>query len=144
MDAFHCVIQAGSEHWKRSEESVRIGDMKVPTLLPIRSKPKFSTSFESAIEAMSQLPRMFVELDGSFVWVIDDAERRFQLDGTLCDGGSQLQHLELKGTSDAKALDDILQTLDWPVQSVMFQWVQLGTYLPEREFRRLLVEDRAK
>ena len=37
---------------------------------------KFDCSFEQVTAALEELPRMFLEPDGSFVWVIEDGESR--------------------------------------------------------------------
>ena len=79
---------------------------------------------------------MFLEPDGSFVWVVDDLDRQYQLDGSLYDDGERLLHVELKGTCDSTALDTFLSQLGWPTQTLIFQLVQQGIYLSEGEFRR--------
>ena len=96
---------------------------------------KFAISFEEATEAFEQLPRMFLEPDGSFVWVVEDAGAKYQLDGLLTDDGTNLLHCELKGTCNAAVLDQFLTALGWPDQSLVFQVVRQGSYLNEAEFR---------
>ena len=57
----------------------------------------FAVSFEEASAALERLPRMFVEPDGSFVWVADETTRSWQLDGMLYDRDGRLLYVELKG-----------------------------------------------
>lgn len=51
------------------------------------------TSFDSAYDVLSHVPRVHAELDGSFVW----SEADWQVDGMLYDRDEQLRYVELKG-----------------------------------------------
>ena len=101
---------------------------------------KFAYSFEQVSDAFEQLPRMFLEPDGSFVWVINDGTNRYQLDGLLVDDGSHLLTCELKGTCDNRILDQFLIALGWPDQNVVFQRVHHGVFLSESKFREESVD----
>jgi len=101
---------------------------------------KFVVSFEEVTEAFEQLPRMFLEPDGSFVWVVEDQGTKYQLDGLLTDDGANLLHCELKGTCNAAVLDQFLTALGWPEQTIVFQIVREGTYVSEAEFRAKFVD----
>ena len=96
---------------------------------------KFGCSFEQLTESFEKLPRMFLEPDGSFVWVIEIEGSRFQMDGLLTDDGSNLLNCELKGTCEKSIWEQFLGTLGWPTQSVVVQLVQSGTFVSESEFR---------
>ena len=136
--SFHVVIHPRPDGLC-SQRDVHIGDRTLPALsLPNEtSQPPFSLSFEEAVARLRQLPRMFVEPDGSFVWVPAGSGERYQLDGSLCDNGTRLLHVELKGNCDGTTFDTFLQVLGWPEQAVMFQLVRDGIYLAEDEFRQL-------
>ena len=95
----------------------------------------FEVTFEQVEQRLSALPRMFLEPDGSFVWV-GPSEDRWQVDGNLSDDGVRLRYAELKGTCPATALDKLLDAMGWPRTSLMFQLVHLGVFLAEEEFRR--------
>lgn len=96
---------------------------------------RFECSFEQLTESFEQLPRMFLEPDGSFVWVIENGGSRFQLDGLLTDDGAHLLTCELKGTCNANVWEQFLKTLAWPSQTVVVQLVEAGTFLSEPDFR---------
>lgn|SRR5262245_26054172 len=97
-----------------------------------------TVTFDAALEAMSVLPRMFLEPDGSFVWAGATPEaERWQVDGNLVDRGDVLALVELKGCCPQERLDDILRALGWPEESFAFQLPRRGVTLPEEEFRRL-------
>lgn len=96
----------------------------------------FSRSFEEVCDGLAKLPRMFVELDGSFVWVSSPGEPSWQLDGMLYDRDERLLYIELKGACPAERLDQLLAILGWPQTPVMFQLLREAIFLSDSEFRR--------
>jgi hypothetical protein len=101
----------------------------------------FPVSFENAAEVLAALPRLFLEPDGSFVWVADDLHRTWQVDGHLYDRAGQLLFAELKGACPAEAFDRLLGALGWPRAALVFQLVRQGIYLDEVEFRGQVLQD---
>lgn len=96
----------------------------------------FDISFEAASEALSRLERMFLEPDGSFVWVSAAKERPWQLDGVLYDRKERLLYVDLKGACTPDDFDRLLAALGWPGTPVMFQLAREAVFLDEDEFRR--------
>lgn len=96
----------------------------------------FAKSFEAASEALLALERMFLEPDGSFVWVSAAKERPWQLDGVLYDRAERLLYVDLKGACTPDDFDRLLTALGWPETAVMFQLVREAVFLDEAEFRR--------
>ncbi|PHS04666.1 MAG: hypothetical protein COA78_16230 [Blastopirellula sp.] len=97
-----------------------------------------SVSFEQAEESLAQLPNLFIEPDGSFVWVAaPDAEHRWQVDGVLYDRGDKMLYVEIKGSCPQPEFDQMLNTLGWPDSRLMFQATQHAVYLSEQDFRAL-------
>lgn len=96
----------------------------------------FAMSFEMASEALAKLERMFLEPDGSFVWVSAAKEPSWQLDGVLYDRNERLLYVDLKGACTAAAFDRLLAALGWPETPVMFQLAREAVFLDEAEFRR--------
>lgn len=96
----------------------------------------FDISFEAAAEALAQLPRMFIEPDGSFVWVSAAQDAPWQVDGVLYDRNERLLFAELKGSCPPGAFDDLLRALGWPATAVMFQLTREALYLDEATFRQ--------
>ena len=135
---FHCVIHPRPAELPQSE-SVDVDGMTVESLKSVDLSSTFECSFEEVAEAFANLPRMFFEPDGSFVWVVE-REQRFQLDGSLVDNGSKMLNVELKGTCDGEVLDQFLGTLGWPDTQVIFQLVSSGIYIDEVEFRRVFIQ----
>ncbi len=78
---------------------------------------------------------MFVEPDGSFVWVADHGEPAWQVDGLLFDRAGQLVYVELKGSCPAERWDLLLGSLGWPTVPLVFQLVREAIFLDEASFR---------
>lgn len=100
--------------------------------------PSLSLRFEEAMDRLGQLSQLYIEPDGSFVWVSANGASGGQIDGQLNDSSSGLISVELKITGPAADLSGILGALGWPEERVLFQLVQQGVYLAEPELRQLL------
>lgn len=100
----------------------------------------FFVTFEEAAEALARLPRMFVEPDGSFVWVGDEPAP-WQMDGVLYDRNGRLLYVEVKGCGPAVEFDRFLSALGWPGTPVVFQLAREAVFLEESEFRRFASEE---
>lgn len=97
----------------------------------------FASSFERAAAALGALPRLFIEPDGSFVWVSSAAATAdWQLDGVLYDRDGKLLFVDLKGCSTAADFDQLLAALGSPPERVMFQLAREAVFIDELEFRR--------
>ena len=96
----------------------------------------FPVTFEQAEAALAGLPRLFIEPDGSFVWVADDIRRSWQVDGNLYDRHGRLLYVEVKGNCPAAAFDQLLRAVGWPDVLLAFQLVREAVYLDEAGFRR--------
>ncbi|MFO0914583.1 MAG: hypothetical protein U0795_16615 [Pirellulales bacterium] len=110
--------------------------LTVVTCLP-PSAVAFTRSFEEVCESLAELPRMFVEPDGSFVWRTPSG----QLDGQLHDGPCGLAHIELKGSISLDDWRRWLACVGWPDQSLAVQLARDGIFISESEFARLLQPD---
>jgi len=122
------------------EQTVDLPQGQFQTLCPSpsQSSTPLIVSFEQAVEALSALPRMFIELDGSFVWTATDGDSRRQVDGVLYDRDDRLLYVELQGVCTQEEFDSFLATFGWPETTLMFQLRQEAVYLTEDEFRRFV------
>jgi hypothetical protein len=112
---------------------------QVPTLDidPASLSVPCGCSFEDAAAALAELPRMYCEPDGSFVWVSEQGEPSWQIDGNLYDRDQRLLFVDLKGTCPAHRFDELLRTLGWPETPLVFQFVREAVFVDEAEFRRV-------
>jgi len=111
--------------------------LQVPTA---HQADPLSVTFEQAFAELEQLDRMYIEPDGSFVWVSsDEAETAtWQVDGLLHDRGDGLVGIELKGSCPQTAFEKILCTCGWPTTALSFQLVREAVFFDETTIRRFL------
>lgn len=83
------------------------------------AQARFSVSFEQVFERLQQLKRVFVELDGSFVWAGTFENHPWQIEGMLYDHNGHLQRVELKGACPAAEWQELLMCFDWPRQRIL-------------------------
>ena len=111
----------------------------------------FGVSFETAVERLNAIDRLFIEPDGSFVWSSPQnretretgAAPRWQVDGNLFDRNGRLLFVDLKGSCPAEEFDRLLTALGWPETALVFQLVREALFLAEPEFRRWASENRS-
>lgn len=96
----------------------------------------FPVQGEAAAEELGSLPRMFLEPDGSFVWVSAAEETPWQLDGQLYESHDRLLYVDLKGSCPVTAFDAILRACGWPTAQVVVQDMRAGVFLEDADFRQ--------
>jgi hypothetical protein len=93
-------------------------------------------SFEEVAADLAQLERMYIEPDGSFVWVSGHGEAPWQVDGNLYDHQERVRLVDVKGSCPVPRFDELLPALGWPGTQLVFQLVHAAVFLDEAEFRR--------
>jgi hypothetical protein len=96
----------------------------------------FDCDFETALDRLAALERMYCEPDGSFVWTSPGGEATWQVDGNLYDRAGRLSHVELQGTCPSERFDRLLDALGWPKTAVVFVLKREAVVLEEAAFRR--------
>jgi len=97
----------------------------------------FACTWEEAAAKFERLPGMLFELDGSFVVSGDDVVgRRWHVDGHLFDFAGSLHRVELHGECPPAAFDDLLRSIGWPGQPLVFELVREGLRIDEASFRQ--------
>ncbi len=96
----------------------------------------YQVTFEQALNALAQLPRLDAEPDGYFVVAGDQDGQRWQVDGHLYDFSDRLHRVELYGQCPPEAFDAILICLGWPATPLTFELVKEGVALEEAAFRQ--------
>jgi len=95
-----------------------------------------SVQFDEAVERLKELPRMFIELDGAFVWRDDQQTDSWQLDGCLYDRDQHVVYVDVVGRCPPREFDRLLRCLKWPESRLLFQLPRHATFLDEASFRR--------
>lgn len=108
-----------------------------PTLdVPVdRLAEPMATGFDVAFGRLAALERMFVEADGSFVWVSPGVVWSWQVDGNALERDGRLLLVELRGSCPASAFDPLLACFGWPEEPVMMQLLRPAVFLDETTFR---------
>ncbi len=137
MYQFHTAIHVRPAE-ANSGPAIKLGDRKLTVLDVPRAvlAAPFALSFEEASQRLGGLERLFIEPDGSFVWVSPQSAAPWQLDGNLFDRAGRLLFVDLKGTCPPAVFDRLLAALGWPVTPLMFELVREAVLLDEAEFRR--------
>ncbi len=97
------------------------------------SSSHFDVSFEQAVASLYQLERMFVEMDGSFVWTGQNASQNWQLDGMLYDRQEWLHRVELNGSCPRSCWEKFLPAFGWPQQSIIVHLIELHCFVELNE-----------
>jgi hypothetical protein len=123
-----------------ASRSIRLDGMEVQMLQlePAQRTRPLRVSFEEAVECLEQLPRMFVEPDGSFVWVGQRDASTWQLDGCLYDRDQHIIYVDVAGTCPLQQFDQLLSAFGWPDAPLIFQVVQQAVFLGEHDFRNFV------
>lgn len=138
MQPFHVTIHVRPNDIMHGEKIDLHGMSLKPLQMPssFQGNP-FPIGFEEVSAALQKLPRMFLEPDGSFVWVsAQGALPAWQLDGVLYDRNDRLLFVDLKGTCPAGEFNLLFAALGWPGTALIFQLVREAVFLDEEAFRR--------
>ncbi len=102
---------------------------------------RFDISFEQALADLELLPRMFAELDGSFVWggQVDTEHAqmealRWQIDGMLYDRNGHVIRVELKGNAPRHFWKQVLTVFGWPKQPLIAHHVDQQRFVQLTDF----------
>ena len=99
----------------------------------------FPVTFEAVYERLEALPRMFIEPDGSFVWVgevlnKDGTSTAWQLDGHLYDRDDRLLFVELQGRCPRESLEELFVPLGVAPTEIEIEQRREGTTLGWEKF----------
>jgi hypothetical protein len=103
---------------------------------PQAALPTFAVSFEVAAAALAELPRMYVEPDGAFVWTPADTTPACRMEGVMYDRAGRLLYVDVAGECPPASFDGFLAALGWPATPLVFQLVREAVFLDEPSFRR--------
>lgn len=99
----------------------------------------FPVSFEAVFAELEAWPRMFIEPDGSFVWVgvvrnDDGANTSWQLDGHLYDRDGSMLFVELQGNCPRESLENLITSLRIAHHELCVEQRREGTTLAWAKF----------
>ncbi len=106
------------------------GPLALPTAW---ASAPWGRTFDDALTALAELPRLYTELDGSFVWTSAPGEERWQLFGCLYDRGAELAYVDLFGNCKAESLQQLFACVRGSVP-LMVQSRNGGQFFSEESF----------
>lgn len=145
MRDFHTIIRPiGSAQLVAGEPRIwsgaadeRIHTWKVGSGSPSLETQSFEMAYETFAEDLAKVPRLFLEPDGSFVWV-SNADPTHRISGQVTDDGSRVLYLELRGRCCWDELATVLGILGWPGAELAFQLLPEAMLIREEQFRELV------
>lgn len=147
MKEFHTIVRplgdtrlVGTEPSQWRDET--IATWRVDSQSPALASQSFTLPYEAYAEKLSGIPRLFLEPDGSFVWVLsEDASRR--ISGQITDDGQRVLYLELRGRCLWDDLLAVLGPLDTDASGLdfAFQLLPEAFLVKEETFRELVCGD---
>ncbi len=101
---------------------------------------RFQQSFEGFVEAVQHWQGMFIELDGSFVWVQRSENRSTQVDGMAYDRDGAVEYVELKGDVDIEIWRALCKALNAgeSFETIRIHCVETNKWMAGIEFARNL------
>lgn len=112
------------------------GQCRWPTLAPVPDSPlTLPVGGDECLQRLASLPRLFVEPDGSFLWVGRGDDAAWQVDGQVHERDGLVLSVDLKGCCPEPEFDRLLAALGWPDRPVMMQVLRAGVFLEENVFR---------
>ncbi len=95
-------------------------------------------TFEQAETALTQLPRVYFEPDGSFGWFSASESPRWDLGGLLYDRGDRVMYAELSGICPPRELLQLLSALGSDEEPLLVQLIEPALFVEPEEFCRFL------
>jgi hypothetical protein len=137
-ESFHIGIHA-RPNGVFVERSVQVDGIEIKTLdiPPQQLNTPLPVSFETAESRLAKLPRLFIEPDGSFVWVSGhDESSSWQVDGMMYDRDEHLMYVELKGSCPAASFRSLLAAVGEPETRFLVQLIRHAVLMDAEEYCR--------
>lgn len=139
MSPFHAIVHASAPSAPETHfvSLANYGEVAALQVDSSKLTDPWPIEFMAAFERLESLPRMFIELDGAWVWVGETNGHPWQMDGLLNDSPRGLMTVEIKGTISADGWSEFRDRLVPRETLLVFQLMREGVYLDEAEFARL-------
>ena len=110
MYAFECSLHAPPDSdAPASGEPLTDSCGLWPTLLIAQDQlsTPLSIGFDDVLNQLGNLPRLYAEPDGSFVWTSPQENTRWQVNGNLYERNDRVLFVEIKGSCPASEFDQL-------------------------------------
>ncbi len=137
MSSFHIIVRPSEGRLPASKIDIRGAEVLTYRLDSDSGAAGFSVSYEELSQKLSQIERLFIEPDGSFVWVSPDNTEQ-KLNGQITDDGKHVMFLELRGNCPFHSMEPVLAGLGWPTCRLLFQQLPEANLFDEEGIRLVL------
>ena len=97
----------------------------------------FEASFDQLFQKLESFERLFIELDGSFVWRGEHENKNWQVDGIVYEKDDFVWNIELKGYCDERAFIELIHSVTDQPEETVVQSISDAVVVPMSEFIRM-------
>ena len=138
MYAFECSLHAPPDSDAPvSGEPLTDSSGQWPTLLI--AQDQLSTplliGFDDVLNQLGNLPRLYAEPDGSFVWTSPQENTRWQVNGNLYERNDRVLFVEIKGSCPASEFDQLLACFLSDEKACVVQLTRPAVFVTVEVFR---------
>ena len=108
-----------------------------PTLLIAQDQlsTPLSIGFDDVLNQLGNLPRLYAEPDGSFVWTSPQENTRWQVNGNLYERNDRVLFVEIKGSCPASEFDQLLACFLSDEKACVVQLTRPAVFVTVEVFR---------
>ena len=97
----------------------------------------FEASFDQVFQKLESFERLFIELDGSFVWRGEHENKNWQVDGIVYEKNDCVWNIELKGYCDVRSFTELINSVTDQPEETVVQSITEAMVVPMSEFVRI-------
>ena len=138
MYAFECSLHAPPDSdAPASGEPLTDSCGLWPTLLIAQDQlsTPLSIGFDDVLNQLGNLPRLYAEPDGSFVWTSPQENTRWQVNGNLYERNDSVLFVEIKGSCPASEFDQLLACFLSDEKACVVQLTRPAVFVTVEVFR---------
>ena len=124
--------------------AVELRGRQLPALrIPANALGGLAMDFDTLQARLAELPRMFLELDGSFMWAGSHLTNDWRIDGMIFENARTVRWVEIKGQCPLSAWDQLLMHLGHDMDPLVALWLPEQCFLEVEQVRSFWNEVRA-
>lgn len=141
MNDFHVIVRPlGSANLESISNASWAGNAieawRVSPESDVLGAQGFGVDYETVAAQLAAIPRLYIEPDGSFVWVssVDPDDR---IDGQTTDDGRQLLYVELRGRCEWSQFANVVEQFGVSTSDLIFQLLPEALLIKESQLRHM-------
>ena len=138
MYAFECSLHALPDR-DASASGEPLTDSYGQWLTLLIAQDQLSTplpiGFDDVLKQLGNLPRLYADPDGSFVWTSPQENTRWQVNGNLYERNDRVLFVEIKGSCPAAEFDQLLAYFLQDEKACVVQLTRPAVFVTAKVFR---------